>query len=266
MRTPVLHATFPPPPPASREIAAANLTRWLSRLHHHGQWQTLALLREGAPAAPSLASWDLPAPGADRPSGFPSRPFIWEDIGKPVPVELGPGIRFTYPEWFIYRESVNEVFGGRDAEAFRAVAHLFAVYHRRAPSRHSPAGSDHFPAADARRPPARGIRDRTGTSPGKALRVLQNECGHLVRPAALEPGTAGRLLNALVRQRRQLPLPELRRVCVTLREHKMRPPSWRRLALDLGDWEKRLPRDGRGGPRTVAEQWVWEFHDLGFVD
>nr|WP_185907040.1 type I-E CRISPR-associated protein Cse2/CasB [Streptomyces sp. WAC04770] len=254
MRTPVLHATFPPPPPASRAIAAANLTRWLSRLHHHGQWQTLALLREGAPAAPSLASRDLPAPGADRPSGFPSHPFRWNDIGKPVPVELGPGIRFTYPEWFIHRESVNEVFGGQDAEAFRAVAHLFAVYHRH-----------YSPAAGPRRPSVKGTKIRAGASTGKALRVMQDQAWRLTPPAGPEPGAAGRLLNALVR-RRQLPLRELRRVCVTLREHDIQPPSWLRLALDLGNWGKRLPRDGLDGSRTVAEQWVRDFHDLRFVD
>ncbi|MEU3978363.1 type I-E CRISPR-associated protein Cse2/CasB [Streptomyces bacillaris] len=252
MRTPVLHATFPPPPPASRAIAAANLTRWLSRLHYHGQWRTLALLREGAPAAPSLASWDLPAPGADRPSGFPSHPFRWDDIGKPVPVELGPGIRFTYPEWFIYRESVNEVFGGRDAEAFRAVAHLFAVYHRYEPRGYSP-------VTGARHPSVKGA------SPGKALRVLQNKAWRLIPPADLDPETARRLLNALIR-RQQLPLRELRQLCVTLREHDTQPPSWGRLALDLGNWGKRLPRDGLGGSRTVAEQWVRDFHDRRFVD
>ncbi|MET9206761.1 type I-E CRISPR-associated protein Cse2/CasB [Streptomyces bacillaris] len=248
MRTPVLHATFPPPPPGSRAIAAANLTRWLSRLHYHGQWRTLALLREGAPAAPSLASWDLPAPGADRlPSGFPSRPFTWADIGKPVPAELGPGIRFTYPEWFIYRESVNEVFGGRDAEAFRAVAHLFAVYHRYEPRGYSPVAGTRHPSVK-------------GASPGKALRVLQNKAWRLIPPADLDPETAGRLLNALIR-RRQLPLRELRQLYVTLREHDTQPPNWGRLALDLGNWGKRLPRDGHG-PRTVAEQWAWDFHDL----
>ncbi|MEV7275125.1 type I-E CRISPR-associated protein Cse2/CasB [Streptomyces bacillaris] len=254
MRTPVLHATFPPPPPGSRAIAAANLTRWLSRLHRHGQWRTLALLREGAPAAPSLAGWDFPAPGADRLSGFPSHPFTWADIGKPVPAELGPGIRFTYPEWFIHRESANEAFGGRDAEAFRAVAHLFAVYHRHGPREYSP-------VADARRPSVRGTADRKGAaSPGKALRVLQDKAGRLIPPGDLEPGAAGRLLNALIR-RRQLPLRELRQVCVTLREHNTQPPNWGRLALDLGNWGKRLPRDGHG-PRTVAEQWAWDFHDL----
>ncbi|PVC80719.1 hypothetical protein DBP19_35855 [Streptomyces sp. CS090A] len=61
---------------------------------------------------------------------------------------------------------------------------------------------------------------------------------------------------------------ELRRTLVTLRDYELRPPDWRQLALDLGDWGTRLPRKHEPGgpyePRTVADRWVQDFHGAGW--
>ncbi|MFD8118630.1 type I-E CRISPR-associated protein Cse2/CasB [Streptomyces microflavus] len=233
---PVLHVTFPPPRPASREAAAANLVRRLFDLMDRGELRTLALLREGAPAAPSDLPWGPVTPEearpyrGPRPPLMPRMPFRWSR--RSAPNAWGPGMVVKYPEWFAYRE--------QDAEAFRAVAQLFAIYHRDLKSRHH--------------------RGKAGASMGTAMRPLNADGTHAVRATDREPGTGGRLLGGLVR-RQQLPLRELKQVCVTLREHRLPPPNWQRLALDLGDWGTRLPREHRlGGPRTIAEQWVRDFH------
>ncbi|MEU7322677.1 type I-E CRISPR-associated protein Cse2/CasB [Streptomyces griseoviridis] len=138
---------------------------------------------------------------------------------------------FTYPEWFAYRD--------RDAEAFRAVAQLFAIYH------HGP-------------PPAHPFLGRQGVSLGTALRPLADDS-----QTGRESGTGARLLNGLIRRQR-LPSRELHQVCVTLRKHRLPPPHWQQLALDLGDWGTRLHRNhgpgGPLGPRTVAEGWSEDFH------
>ncbi|MFJ5740113.1 type I-E CRISPR-associated protein Cse2/CasB [Streptomyces microflavus] len=234
---PVLHVTFPPPRPASREAAAANLVRRLFDLMDRGELRTLSLLREGAPAAPSDLPWGPITPEearpyrGPRPPLMPRMPFRWSR--RYAPNAWGPGMVVTYPEWFAYRE--------QDAEAFRAVAQLFAIYHRDPRTRHR--------------------RGKAGASLGTAMRPLKADGPH-----DLDPGIGGRLLGGLIR-RQQLPLRELRQVCVTLRAHELPPPNWPRLALDLGDWGTRLPRKhgpgGPYGPRTVAELWVQDFYRAG---
>ncbi|MEV7897931.1 type I-E CRISPR-associated protein Cse2/CasB [Streptomyces cyaneofuscatus] len=248
-RTPFLHATLPPPRPASREDAAAGLVKWLFHLINHGQLRTLSVLQVGAPAAPALLTWDLPAPGTVRPSGFPRLPFSWDNLSPHVPVKLGPGVRFTYPEWFTYRKSDDAPLPVRDGEAFRTVAQLFAIYYRNSHQRR----------------PGQLLRGSPGSSLGTALRPFElRKIRHSVPPGDNgEPGTGGRLLNELVR-RHELPPQGLRRTFVTLRERELRPPDWRQLALDLGDWGTQLPRKhgpgGSLGPRTVADRWARDFY------
>ncbi|MET9097137.1 type I-E CRISPR-associated protein Cse2/CasB [Streptomyces cyaneofuscatus] len=244
-RTPFLHATFPPPLPESRKAAAAGLVKWLFQLIEHGELRTLTLLREGAPAAPTLLAWDFPAPGAVRSSGFLRLPFRGNSLFPHVLVKLGPGMRFTYPEWFTYRESDDAPFPVRDGEAFRTVAQLFAIYYRDSHQRR----------------PGQLLRGSPGSSLGTALRPFElRKAPRSVPPGDNgEPGTGGRLLNELVR-RQKLPSQALRRTFVTLRERKLHPPDWRQMTLDLGDWETQLPRRDPLGPRTVADRWVRDFH------
>ncbi|AXG78657.1 type I-E CRISPR-associated protein Cse2/CasB [Streptomyces paludis] len=126
-----------------------------------------------------------------------------------------------------YAPEARENPAGR--EVFEQVAFLFAVYHR---GMSKPLyGTESLGAA------ARRIGSRAGRGPD-------------------DPG-AVRLVDRIVASRR-IPWRHLQHTVARLRACEQQPPSWTRLANDLGEWHDRKAR--------IAYRWAVDFHDPSAAD